>query len=159
MAEPAAATNTQGTRVIGRPFEKGNRLSVANKGGRPRGIERRTRELCGDNGELLVQLMVDQATGWRFMVNPAVMEADHFDLRTARANPANWEAVTAAEQQAAIRWCADRGYGKVKDFVNIEIEPTESGPDIRVFSTDFRAAVDELSARRRQREDAEAESG
>ena len=56
-----------------------------NPGGRPRGLARRVRELVGDNGELILEFMVDVLGD-----------------ETART----------ADRLQAAKWLADRGFGK-----------------------------------------------
>lgn len=157
MAEPAPASNSQETRVIGVPFEPGNKVSVGNKGGRPKGVARRVRELVEQQGgdqNTLVTIMFQHATGYRQMLHPTDTVTDD---KTGEVKPVEvWQEVSVNEQQAAIRWLADRGYGKALEFVPIENDdPLELGGDLARVAAGVRAHVDELAARRRAH-DAEA---
>ena len=69
-----------------------------NPGGRPKGLARRVRELVGDNGELILEFMVE------------VLGDD--------------SARTADRLQAAM-WLADRGFGKAVQTVEIDV-PVQS---------------------------------
>lgn len=163
MAEPATAeptpTNSGETRADhATRFEPGNKVSVGNKGGRPKGLAKRVREAveqAGGDQNTLVTIMVQHATGYRQMLHPTETVEDE---ETGEEKPVEkWEEVGVSEQQAAIRWLADRGYGKALEFVPIEDEdPLELGADPHRFSADFEHAMDELRERRLAREAAEA---
>jgi hypothetical protein len=146
--DPAAAPREDGL-PTGIPFEPGNQ--VAKLGGRPKGLARRIREEVGDDGDLLVSVMLYHATGWRIMVNPAVEITDEM-----KEDPANWEKVSVSDQQAAVRWLADRGFGKAQEFVPIEADTLDLGGDLAALAADVRREVDELAAKRREREAAAA---
>ena len=89
MSEPAE--NSNGTvRRIGRPFQPGQ---SGNPGGRPKGVARTVREVCGGTPLLLAQGLLEIA-----------------EDRSARN----------ADRVAAYRELLDRGWGKAPAFANIE---------------------------------------
>jgi hypothetical protein len=149
--DPAAAPREDGL-PTGIPFEPGNQ--VAKLGGRPKGLARRVREEAGDDGDLLVSLMLHHATGWRFMVNPAITITPEM-----REDPNNWEKVSVSDQQAAVRWLADRGYGKAQEFVPIEADTLQLGADFAALAAAVERDMDELEARRRKRAEEAAQTG
>lgn len=164
MAEPAPTETSQtdaekpGRNNSGQ-FEPGNKLGAAHAGGRPKGLARRVRESVetyGGDQNMLVTIMVQHATGYRQMIHPTDTDKDKKPVET-------WEAVSVSDQQAAIRWLAERGYGKAREFEPIEnpADPLELGGDLARVAAGVRAAVDELAAKRRAREaaDAAADSG
>jgi Family of unknown function (DUF5681) len=126
-----------------------------NPAGRPkkaiRNLAENIRDQVGDNGELLVSIMIQHATGWRFMVNPATEITQEM-----RDDPANWERVSVAEQQAALRWLAERGWGKPQEFVPVEEDTLGLSimdeQDASMVAALYRQA-DELAAKRREREE------
>ena len=65
-----------------------------NPGGRPRGLARRVRELVGDDGELILQFMVDVLGD---------------------------ESARTADRLEAAKWLADRGFGKAGQAVEIDV--------------------------------------
>ena len=81
--------------VTGRGFMPGQ---SGNPGGRPKGLARRVRELVGEDGELLLQFMIDM------LGDDNARTADRLD---------------------AARWLADRGFGKAVQAVEIDV-PTHS---------------------------------
>lgn len=154
QAEPTPVNTVEIRRNAGH-FEKGNQLGKMNGAGRKPGLERRVREaveIIGAEGDeaqnLLIAIMVQIASGYRQLIHP-VLE----DPTTKSGKVEEWEKVSVADQMAAIRWLADRGYGKAKEFVAVEVEdPLELGADPHTFSTDFEQAMDELRERRLARQ-------
>ena len=69
-----------------------------NAGGRPRGLARRVRELVGDNGELILQFMVEVLGD---------------------------ESARTADRLEAARWLADRGFGRAVQAVEVDV-PVQS---------------------------------
>jgi hypothetical protein len=89
MNEPAE--NSNGTvRSIGRPFQPGQ---SGNPGGRPKGVARTVRELCGGSPERLAQGLLEIAE------DPKVRPRDRI---------------------AAYHELLNRGWGKAPAFANIE---------------------------------------
>jgi hypothetical protein len=161
MAEPVAIetpTTTPG-RGPGRPFEKGNKLGkLSHKGGAPKGLARRIRdavESVGGDQNMLVTIMVQHATGYRQLLHPTdkIVWCDFATRETVSQPVEEWEKVSVSEQQAAIRWLADRGYGKALEFVPVESDdPLELGGNLAAVAAGVRQRVDELAAKRRERE-------
>jgi hypothetical protein len=148
---PAAAQPREDGLPTGIPFEPGNH--VGKLGGRPKGLARRVREQVGDDGDLLVNIMLHHASGWRVLVHPT-----EIDPKTKK--PAEtWEKVSVSDQQAAVKWLADRGFGKAQEFVPIEQDTLDLGGDLAAVAEGIRREVDELAARRRDREAAAADTG
>lgn len=117
-------------------FRKGQ---SGNPSGRPKGLARRVRELVGDDADLLVAVMANHAIGWNRVVHP-------------ENGVECWERVTVGEQQAAVKWLTERGFGKPQEFVPVEADPLELTDDIDRLVAAFDAEMDELAARRRERE-------
>lgn len=145
-------------------FEPGNKLGAGHKQGRPKGLARRVREaveIAGGDQNMLVTIMVQIASGYRQLIHPTDTISycywPQIDADPVVRPVETWQEVSVAEQQAAIRWLADRGYGKALEFVPIEDpNPLEHEGDLAAVAAGVRARVDELAAKRRERETAEA---
>lgn len=154
MAESATELSQTDTAKSGRNsghFEPGNKLGAGHKQGRPKGLAKRVREaveIAGGDQNMLVTIMVQHATGYRQLIHPNDEE---------NGKPVEtWQEVSVNEQQAAIRWLAERGYGKALEFVPIEdADPLELGGDLAAVAAGIRREMDELAAKRRERELAE----
>lgn len=96
-----------------------------NPSGRPVGLARRVRELIGDDGLVLAQIMTSIAVD---------------------------ESAATRDRIAAVAWLADRGWGKAPAYAPIEAEadPLQlSQAEARRIALDFDRTIDEIVDRRR----------
>ena len=94
VVENRAVTTRRGG-VTGAGFVPGQ---SGNPGGRPKGLPRRVREVVGDNGERIIEFMVDVLGD-----------------ETARTS----------DRLEAAKWLADRGFGRSVQAVEIDV-PVQS---------------------------------
>lgn len=94
--------------ITGKGFMPGK---SGNPSGRPKGLSRMIRDET-ENGEILVRLMVQMATGVPFPMTAMTL-----------AGPTVIERLPSfKDRQNAIQWLADRGFGKVRDVIEVEGE-------------------------------------
>ena len=108
------AENSEGTvRRIGRPFEPGH---SGNPGGRPKGVAKTVREVCGGSPLLLAQVLLEIA------LDPKARERDRI---------------------AAARELFDRGWGKAVGYADIEgadpLGHDEIAAEIKAIAAQLRA--------------------
>ena len=99
--------------VVGKPFPPG---VSGNPGGRPKGLARRVRELVGEDGEAIVQFLVET------MHDSSVRTRDRLE---------------------AARLLADRGWGRPAQALEIELELANQRPGLNVnrLSSEDREAM------------------
>lgn len=143
MAEPAAQISAEsaatgegaeGEKVVGRPFEAGK---SGNPGGRPKGLARTVREVLGravEEGEDASLILVQF---WAGVLADPKAKMEH-------------------RLQAADR-LADRGWGKAPQFAPVEVDDPlgMAEEQIAAAAADLDAEVDEVGAKRREREERE----
>jgi hypothetical protein len=91
--------------VTGRGFTPGR---SGNPSGRPKGLARRVREIVGEDGEAIIQFMLD------VMLDTTARRADRIE---------------------AAKWLGDRGFGRSIQGLEIDVA-TGPGIDLKVISTE-----------------------
>jgi hypothetical protein len=124
-ASAAAVQNPPETTggITGKGFKPG---ASGNPGGRPKGLARLVREQVGNDGLLLVQVMLS------IMSDPKASDRDRME---------------------AIKWLSDRGWGKAPVFAPMESDdPLElSERAATEIAGRFATTMDELARRRAER--------
>jgi hypothetical protein len=132
---------------VGKPFEPGD--SRQNRGGRPKGIARRVREIVGEDGDSIALFWGAVMSGELRTVQTVVNDAGE-----KTGEKIVYEKVSVSDRLAASKFLAERGWGKPPEYAPIEDEnPLDMVAEAGETMADaLERRLDEVAAQRAKRD-------
>lgn len=132
---------------VGKPFEPGD--TRQNRGGRPKGIARRVREIVGEDGDSIALFWGAVMSGELRTVQTVVNDAGE-----KTGEKIVYEKVSVSDRLSASKFLAERGWGKPPEYAPIEDEnPLDMVAEAGETMADaLERRLDEVAAQRAKRD-------